>query len=161
MAAKNRWEGKVIARALNVRAGPGEGYPVIGKLKRGDVVIAVDESGRWVRLDGVGDGTTEAWADRSFVRLPTDFMAPALGEEENDFIDWAAARGDLAEISIDGSRRLSIVLKAPAGEPAATIIAREIGCEWRKRMDMKESVTVTVWPESGPLAGWVAQATCP
>ena len=157
----DRWEGKVLARSLNVRAGPGEGYPIVGKLKRGDTVTAVDESGRWVRLEGVGDGKTGAWAYRSFVRLPEDFMAPAFGDEENAFIDWAAARGDLAEISVDSSRRLSIVLVEPSDKASATAIAREIGCTWRERMQLDETVTVTVWPQSGPLEGWVAQATCP
>jgi hypothetical protein len=151
----------VIAGSLNVRAGPGEGYPIVGKLVRGDRVVAVDEAGRWVRLEGVGDGSTEAWAYKSFLRLPGDFMAPALGDEENAFIDWAASRGDLAEISIDSTRRLSIVLSKPASESAAAAIARDIGCSWRERMDLDEPVTVTVWPASGPLEGWVAQATCP
>lgn len=156
-----RWEGVVTARSLNVRAGPGEGYPIVGKLKRGEKVVAIDEAGRWVRLDGVDDGDTEAWAYRAFVRLPDDFMAPALGDAENEFVDWAAARGDLVEFSIDSSRRLSIVLATPADADSAQKVAREIGCEWRARMDMEETVTVTVWPEEGPIAGWVAQATCP
>jgi hypothetical protein len=155
----DRWEGVVTARSLNVRAGPGEGYPIVGKLKRGERIVAVDEAGRWVKLDGIGDA--EAWAYRAFVRLPDDFMAPALGDAENEFIDWAASRGDLAEFSIDGSRRLSIVLATPGDAAMAQQVAYEIGCEWRARMDLDEKVTATVWPAEGPLAGWVAQATCP
>ena len=155
------WAGKVVTRSLNIRAGPGKGYPIVAKLKRGDAVKAVDESGRWVRLDGVGDGSVQTWAYRSFLWLPEDFMAPALGNEENEFIDWAAARGDLVEISIDSTRRLSIVLANASDEAAAVAVAREIGCAWRERMELDERVTVTVWPESGPLEGWVAQATCP
>mgnify|MGYP003627218857 CR=1 FL=1 len=153
------WQGTVVARSLNVRAGPGDGYPIVGTLQRGDSIVVVGESGRWVRLEQ--DDGAEVWAYRAFVKLPDDFMAPALGDAENAFIDWAAARGDLEEFSIDGSRRLSIVLKAPADEAAASAIAREIGCAWRDRMQMEEIVTVTVWPEDGPFGGWVAQATCP
>ena len=157
----DHWEGKVVVDRLNVRAGPGESYAIVGKLKRGDSVIAVDESGRWIRIEGIGDGKTDGWAYRAFLRLPEGFMAPAFGDEENAFIDWAAARGDLAEISIDATRRLSIVLAEPAGKSAAAAIAREIGCTWRERMELDEKVTVTVWPKTGPLQGWVAQATCP
>lgn len=157
----DHWSGKIIARTLNVRKGPGEGYPIIGKLKRGDEIVAVDESGRWVRLEGFGDGSTEAWIYRAFVRLPKSFMAPALGDKENAFIDWAAARGDLAEISVDDVVRLSIVLAESAGETAAAAIAREVGCSWRERIEVEETVTVTVWPKTGPLEGWIVQATCP
>lgn len=153
------WAGTIGARSLNLRAGPGEGFPIVGTLKRGDAIVAIDEAGRWVRLEASGE--TEVWAHRSFVNLPDDFMAPALGDAENAFIDWAAARGDLEEFSIDSSRRLSIVLAAPAVEATAVAVAREIGCAWRERMQMDEKVTVTVWPTGGPLGGWVAQATCP
>jgi hypothetical protein len=153
------WAGTIGVRSLNLRAGPGEGYPIVGTLKRGDAIVAIDESGRWVRLESSGE--TEVWAYRAFVNLPADFMAPALGDAENAFIDWAAARGDLEEFSIDSSRRLSIVLAAPAVEATAAAIAREIGCAWRERMQLDEKVTVTVWPTGGPLGGWVAQATCP
>ena len=155
----DRWQGTVTARNLNVRAGPGEGYPIVETLKRGDKVVAVDEVDRWVRLEGIGED--EAWAYRPFVRLPDDFMAPALGDLENDFIDWASERGDLAEFAIDSTRRLSIVLSETGDEEEAAAIAREIGCAWRTRMQLDEKVTVTVWPPNGPLSGWVAQATCP
>lgn len=157
----DRWIGTVVARSLNVRSGPGEGYPIIGKLKRGEKITAVDEAGRWVRLESVGDDKAQMWAYRTFVDLPDDFMAPALGDVENAFVDWAAARGDLEEFSIDSSRRLSVVLAEPTSEAGAASIAREIGCEWRARMAIDESVTVTVWPDSGPLGGWIAQSTCP
>jgi hypothetical protein len=159
--APDRWEGTVLARSLNVRAGPGEGYPIVTTLKRGDAIVAVDEQSRWVRLEGIGEGDVEAWAYRRFLSLPDDFMAPALGDAENDFIDWAAARGDLEEFSIDGVQRLSVVLAVPSDAAGAAAIAREIGCAWRERMQLEEKVTVTVWPDSGPLGGWIAQATCP
>jgi len=155
----DRWQGTVTARSLNVRAGPGESYPIVETLERGDKVVAVDETGRWVRLEGIGE--EEAWAYRPFLSLPDDFMAPALGDVENDFIDWAAERGDLAEFAIDSTRRLSIVLSAAGDSDEAAAIAREIGCAWRARMQLDEKVTVTVWPPDGPLSGWVAQGTCP
>jgi len=40
----------VTARTLNVRGGPGDGFPVVGTLARGDIVEAVDEKGGWIRL---------------------------------------------------------------------------------------------------------------
>ncbi len=153
------WAGEISARSLNVREGPGENYEIVGKLKRGDKIEAVDAVGRWVRLNG----DTDAWVHRSFLKLPEDFMAPAFSDAENSFLDWAAGRGDLGEISVDGDGRISVVLVPELGADAETAkaIAREVGCGYRDQAGFDGPVTVTVWPEEGPTGDWVAQARCP
>ncbi|MBM3559086.1 MAG: SH3 domain-containing protein [Alphaproteobacteria bacterium] len=50
MAEDRSWQATVTARTLNVRGGPGDGFPVVGTLARGDIVEAVDEKGGWIRL---------------------------------------------------------------------------------------------------------------
>ena len=158
VAEERSWEGTVRARSLNVRAGPGEGHDIIGKLRRGDKVIAIDEIGRWVRLEA--DRPT--WVSRRWLSLPDDFMAPAFSDAENKFLDWIAKRGDLEQLSVDDTGRLSIVLADQTQNDAlAAGVAEEIGCAYRERTGFDGEVTVTVWPAEGPEDGWIVQSTCP
>ena len=166
--AVRSWQGTIRARNLNVRGGPGEGYDIVARLKRGDKINAVDQTGRWVRVIGfkAGDGDEglpdiEAWIHRSFVRLPKDFMAPAFGDAENAFVDWAIARGDLSELSVESSERVSVVLATETEKARAPLIALEVACAYRDQLKIIESVTVTVWSEKGAAAGWLAQVSCP
>ncbi len=60
----------VAVERLNLRAGPGVGYPVVATLKRGDDVIDLGETAgsgedRWVRVRA---GTQEGWVFRAFLR---------------------------------------------------------------------------------------------
>lgn len=162
------WEGSIRVKILNVRGGPGEGYDIVAKLKRGDKVTAVDQSGRWVRVtgfkaEGSAEGAPEidAWVHRSLVNLPKNFMAPAFGDAENAFVDWAIERGDLSELSIESTQRLSLVLADETDKEKAAEIASEVGCAYRKQLKIAEPVTVTVWSAKGAAAGWIAQQTCP
>ena len=168
--AARSWPGTIRVKALNVRGGPGEGHDIVGRLKRGDKIVAVDQTGRWVRIIGLkakdGDADApapdiEAWVHRSFVRLPKDFLAPTFGEAENAFVDWAIARGDLSELSIESNERLSVVLAADTNKAHADLIAFEIGCAYRDQLKIAAPVIVTVWTGKGAAAGWLAQVSCP
>ena len=166
--AARSWQGTIRAKKLNVRGGPGEGYDIVARLKRGDKITAVDRVGRWVRIvglkvDGSGEDAPdiEAWVHRSFVRLPKDFLAPTFGDAENAFVDWVIARGDLSELSIESSKRLSLVLAGETDRDRAPVIALEIGCAYREQLKIAEPVTVTVWSEKGAAAGWITQVSCP
>jgi len=128
--AARSWQGTVRVKKLNVRGGPGEGHDIVARLKRGNKVTAVDQTGRWVRIIGLkAEGASEdspdidAWVHRSFVRLPKDFLAPTFGDAENGFVDWAIARGDLSELSIESSERLSLVLAEETDKALAPDIA--------------------------------------
>lgn len=158
---RRSWDATISARTLNVRSGPGEGHPIVGKLKRGDAARAFDEDGRWVHIREFDDTGAEGWVHRSFVRLPKDFLAPAFGDAENAFLEWASERGDLAEVSVEADDRISMVLGDGVAAERADVIAREVACAWRELLDPKVDVTATVWPESGPGAGWLTQTRCP
>ncbi len=153
------WPAEVKARSLNVRGGPGENFDIVDKVGRGETIIVVDQVGRWVRLHR----DEEAWVHRRFISLPDDFMVPAFSAEENAFLEWAGAREDLEEVSVDGDGRLSIVLadETPAMLAKAGEVAQAVGCAYREQVGYEEPVTVTVWPVAGPSAGWIEQATCP
>lgn len=155
------WEGTITARSLNVRAGPGQGQKVVATLKRGDRVEAFDEDGRWVRVRNFDDSGKTGWVSRSFVSLPEDFMAPAFGDLENAFLEWASARGDLSVVSVEAEDRLSLVLDQDTERASAGQVAREVACTYRERLALEAPVTATVWPASGLQDGWIVQVTCP
>lgn len=153
------WTATVTARLLNVRAGPGEGYDIVGTLERGQQVEVYHQDGRWIRLRR----DDEAWVYRAFVRLPKDFMAPLFTQAQNAFLEWAAETGNLQEISVDGDGKLSVILVPALYEEPGRIkeIARTIACAYRDRLKMDAPTLVTVWSEHGPASGWVMQARCP
>ena len=164
------WQGSVWVKTLNVRAGPGEGYKIVSRLKRGDNVNAIDQQGRWIRIIGILNGaldnenkliTNEFWIHRSFVHLPKKFMAPKFGNKENSFLDWAIARGDLLELSIESDNILSITLSHIIKVSDAERIALEVGCAYRKKLSLNKPVLVTVWGKEGIKDNWIAQISCP
>lgn len=164
------WQGSVWVKTLNVRDGPGEGYKIVSRLKRGDNVNAIDQQGRWVRITGISYGshdnkdkltTNEFWVHRSFVHLPKKFMAPKFGNKENSFLDWAIARGDLAELSIESDNSLFITLSHITKVSNAKRIALEVGCAYRKQLALNKPVTVTVWGKEGTKDNWIVQISCP
>jgi len=163
------WQGSVWVKTLNVRAGPGEGYKIVSRLKRGDKVNAFDQLGRWIRIIGIPLGAldnedkliiNEFWIHRSFVHLPKKFMEPKFGKKENSFLDWAIARGDLLELSIESDNRLSISLSHIIKVSDAERIALEVGCAYRKKLGLNKPVSVTVWGKEGTKDNWLAQTSC-
>lgn len=155
------WEGTISARTLNVRAGPGKSRDVVVQLKRGDRVIAFDEQDKWVHIrDFDGSGKT-GWVSRAFVSLPKSFMSPAFGDTENEFLEWASARGDLSVVSVEADNRLSLVLEKDSEEASAAAVAREVACAYRERLSLDVPVVATVWPAAGPQDGWIVQVSCP
>jgi len=162
--ASESWEGTITARTLNVRVGPGPNQKIVAKLERGDRVEAFDADGRWVRIGKFDDSGKTGWISRSFIRLPEDFMAPAFGDLENAFLEWASARGDLSVVSVEAEDRLSLVLDQDTEDTSAATasrVAREVACAYRERLSLKVPVVATVWPESGPQDGWIVQVSCP
>ena len=159
--AKKSWEGTVTARSLNVRAGPSTGQEIVARLKRGHKLEAFDEQGRWVHVRAFDDTGRTGWVSRAFVRLPEGFMAPAFGDTENAFLEWASERGDLSELSVVDDLRLSMVLDPGTPTTRAPFVAREVACEYRGRLNLEKPVVATVWPAREPEKGWLAQVACP
>jgi hypothetical protein len=54
----------VIAALLNVRAGPGPNYGIIGQVRKGEVMDVTGESGGW--LEVVTPGGQKGWVDARY-----------------------------------------------------------------------------------------------
>ncbi|MEG5140113.1 MULTISPECIES: SH3 domain-containing protein [unclassified Microcoleus] len=60
---------------VNIRKGPGNNYPVVAKLKRGDGVRAVSRQGNWVKIAAKTSGTVpnetftilDGWVNNQFI----------------------------------------------------------------------------------------------
>lgn len=71
---------------VNVRKGPGDKYPVVVKLKRGDGVRAVSRQGKWVKIAARTQGTApnetftilEGWVNNQYIN----------GCSEDQFDKW-------------------------------------------------------------------------
>lgn len=63
-------EGKVAATRLNLRAGPGENYSVIGRLGRGDEVKIIRTVTEWMEIEAPED--TYAFIDSGLIRFEGD-----------------------------------------------------------------------------------------
>jgi len=57
---------RVACRRLNLRKEPGLEYPVIGSLRRGEVVGIVEEKGLWSRV--ASDKSPEGWAFGQYLK---------------------------------------------------------------------------------------------
>ena len=72
--------------AVNIRKGPGNQYPVVAKLKRGDGVRAVSRQGNWVKIAARFSGNPpnetltilEGWVSNQFIN----------GCSEDQFDTW-------------------------------------------------------------------------
>ncbi len=61
--------------AVNIRKGPGNNYPVVAKLKRGDGVRAVSRQGNWVKIAARFSGNPpnetltilDGWVNNQFI----------------------------------------------------------------------------------------------
>lgn len=71
----NTADAVVNSDTLNVRAGPGTNYAVVGTLKRGDAVAIIGRSGdsKWAKL-GFND-VKEAWVSAQYLTINIDFAA--------------------------------------------------------------------------------------
>ncbi|NIO68286.1 MAG: SH3 domain-containing protein, partial [Anaerolineae bacterium] len=62
---------EVTAYGLNVRAGPGTAYPIVGGLSRGDVVEVVGKNaaGTWLQIVHPADSDGRGWISAAYVDL--------------------------------------------------------------------------------------------
>jgi len=66
-------EGTVAASRLNLRAGPGDNYSVIGRLSKGDKVNQIRTMGDWIEIEA--PATAYAFVDASLIK-PADASSP-------------------------------------------------------------------------------------
>lgn len=74
----------VSADTLNVRSGPSEGYPVVGQVKRGEVVIYLNATPDWKWVNIKTGSNATGWASSRYLNESTELFAspedfPATG----------------------------------------------------------------------------------
>lgn len=151
-------EAEVVARALNIRGGPGTRYEIVKTVHRGEMLPIEDVVGKWARLkwDRV------AWVLVRYVKLPERFLVDGFVEKEDAFLGWAGANDALEELVIRGRGVLWVVLAPHAYESEEDVraLASRLACGYRERTGFDGRVIATVWPESGPGTAWVTRETC-
>jgi len=99
---------KVIARStLNLRAGPGDNFPILDTVAADTIVTGIGRDGGWIKVDLEGDGHADGFMFEHFLQavsggLPLDAGSggPPLGTSQP--IDVARAemnRGDVVEFA--------------------------------------------------------------
>jgi formylglycine-generating enzyme required for sulfatase activity len=77
------YDAVVTADSANLRAGPGTGYPIIGKVTRGERVAITGRSpdGEWVAVRILRDDGAEGWLALFLLEPRIDLLAVAVVEE--------------------------------------------------------------------------------
>ncbi|GAB4448553.1 MAG: hypothetical protein Kow0031_31070 [Anaerolineae bacterium] len=138
-------QAEVLTYALNVRQGPGEAFPVLGRARSGDLlpVLGRHSSGNWlqvefrgesgwvsalpqfVRLQGSGDPLPEATAPAPAPVEAASFASAAPNSADGRLLFATRSGGDLYLVNADGSglRRLAGGVIDPAVSPDGTQVA--------------------------------------
>jgi len=77
------YDAVVTADSANLRAGPGTGYPIIGKVTRGERVAITGRSpdGEWVAVQMVREDAAEGWLALFLLEPRIDLLAVSVVEE--------------------------------------------------------------------------------
>jgi SH3 domain protein len=102
---------QVTANRLNVRAGPGSEYHILAKLKRGQRVKVLSESGNWYKI--VSPPQASGWIHEDFLQKTADLDSIKITEvtiadnelssSQNEFDDL---KEDIAALQEEAYRRL-------------------------------------------------------
>ncbi len=106
----------VASDSLNVRAGPGTNYPVVGALKRGDGVKVTGRSAdaKWARL-GFQD-VAEAWASAQYLTFAIDFAQAPVAKAPPAPRPQSAAAARQEERRVAGYREPHRPVYHPTGK---------------------------------------------
>ena len=73
-------EATILASSLNVRSGPGTGYPSLGYLRQGDRVVVGDGQEGWLQIAAGNHRYDGAWVSASYVAIDGEPM-PVLPQD--------------------------------------------------------------------------------
>jgi len=96
--------GRVTARTLNVRAGPGTSFTVVGGLRQGDAVVILNSQDGWHRISF---GSGEGWVSGAYVQREN--TTAQTDPDANHVVFQEVSGGDIFVVNPDGSglRRLT------------------------------------------------------
>ncbi|MHB1218752.1 MAG: hypothetical protein ACYC1L_11200 [Alphaproteobacteria bacterium] len=82
-------------------------------------------------------------------------------DKEDAFLDWAAEKPVVAEMSVQEPGVVWVALKPEAYKSPDNVrkLARELACGYDRIVKFKGAV-VTVWPETGTGGSFVAREQC-
>ena len=86
---------------------------------------------------------------------------PQNVDKEDTFLDWAAEKPLVAEMSVQEPGVVWVALKSEAYKSPDNVrkLARELACGYDKIVKFKGAV-VTIWPETGTGGAFVAREQC-
>lgn len=86
---------------------------------------------------------------------------PQNVDKEDAFLDWAAEKPLVAEMSVQEPGVVWVALKSEAYKSPDNVrkLARELACGYDKIVKFKGAV-VTIWPETGAGDKFVAREQC-
>ncbi|MGE0095964.1 MAG: hypothetical protein AB7M05_02955 [Alphaproteobacteria bacterium] len=86
---------------------------------------------------------------------------PQNVDKEDAFLDWAAEKPLVAEMSVQEPGVVWVALKPEGYKSPDNVrkLARELACGYDKIVKFKGS-TVTIWPETGTGGAFVAREQC-
>ncbi len=86
---------------------------------------------------------------------------PQNVDREDAFLDWAAEKPLVAEMSVQEPGVVWVALKPEGYRSPDNVrkLARELACGYDKIVKFKGS-TVTIWPETGTGGSFVAREQC-
>lgn len=89
------------------------------------------------------------------------FAKPQNVDKEDAFLDWAAEKPLVAEMSVREPGAVWVALKPEAYRSPDNVrkLARELACGYDKIVKFKGAV-VTIWPETGAGGAFVAREQC-
>ena len=115
----------VSVTALNVRGGPGTGYPILGALHQGDqrTVSGRDAAGTWYQVPVVAGGTQLGWVYGALVQLSGDATTLPVVNVPAPVSTGATASTSAAATGSPAAHGGTIVFQSSSGGPIYAINA--------------------------------------
>ena len=109
---------------------------------------------------GIRAGLMMAWLASAAWAAPAK-APPQDVAKEDAFLDWAAEKPGVAEMSVQEPGTVWVALKPEAYKSLDSVrkLARELACGYDRIVKFK-GATVTIWPETGTAGQYVAREQC-
>ncbi|MGL5576235.1 MAG: SH3 domain-containing protein [Sarcina sp.] len=95
-------KGKVIniTSQLNIRAGAGTGYSIVGKLKNNQSVNIYEKNNGWYKIDYTTNGKTNyGYVSAGYIKVTEDFEKPEVPQPEKPNVGNGIRRGQVINVT--------------------------------------------------------------